>query len=243
MLTCLSSFSQDSLSYVKVTEEKIIYTEKDIKIDSSSIEIRTFEENFKDNYQDSDYIYEQAVKESNWWDRFKQWLADLFKRLFNLSSDSVSGKVVDILIKSLAVILIVFVIYLIVKSIMNGEGQWIFGKSSDKKVIHYEDIEKNIHLVDFEKLIKETLKSGEQRLSIRYYYLWLLKKMSDKNLIEWDIEKTNSDYLYEIKEQTLKSDFEYASYLYNYIWYGEFELDETTFEKAKAAFEKIIKSI
>lgn len=243
MLTCLSSFSQDSLSYVKVTEEKIIYTEKDIKIDSSSIEIRTFEENFKDNYQDSDYIYEQAVKESNWWDRFKQWLADLFKRLFSLSSDSVSGKVVDILIKSLAVILIVFVIYLIVKSIMNGEGQWIFGKSSDKKVIHYEDIEKNIHLVDFEKLIKETLKSGEQRLSIRYYYLWLLKKMSDKNLIEWDIEKTNSDYLYEIKEQTLKSDFEYASYLYNYIWYGEFELDETTFEKAKAAFEKIIKSI
>lgn len=243
LLTCLSSFSQDSLSYVKVTEEKIIYTEKDIKIDSSSIEIRTFEENFKDNYQDSDYIYEQAVKESNWWDRFKQWLADLFKRLFSLSSDSVSGKVVDILIKSLAVILIVFVIYLIVKSIMNGEGQWIFGKSSDKKVIHYEDIEKNIHLVDFEKLIKETLKSGEQRLSIRYYYLWLLKKMSDKNLIEWDIEKTNSDYLYEIKEQTLKSDFEYASYLYNYIWYGEFELDETTFEKAKAAFEKIIKSI
>ena len=243
LLSCLNSFSQDTLAYDEVAEEKIIFTEKDIKIDSSTIETRSFEENFKDNYQDSEYIYEQAVKESNWWDRFKKWLADFFKNLFNLSSDTVSGKVVDILIKSLAVILIVFVIYLIVKSIMNGEGQWIFGKSSDKKVIHYEDIEKNIHLVDFEKLIKETLKSGEQRLSIRYYYLWILKKMSDKNMIEWDIEKTNSDYLYELKEQTFKSDFEYVSYLYNYIWYGEFELDEPTFEKAKSAFEKIIKSI
>ncbi len=238
-----NSFSQDSLTYQEVAEEKIIFTEKDIKIDSSTIKTGTFEENFKDNYQDSEYIYEQAVKESNWWDRFKQWLADFFKNLFNLSSDTVSGKVVDILIKSLAVVLIVFVIYLIVKSIMNGEGQWIFGKSSDKKVIHYEDIEKNIHLVDFEKLIKETLKSGEQRLTIRYYYLWLLKKMADKNIIEWDIEKTNSDYLYEIKDQTFKSNFEYVSYLYNYIWYGEFELDEQTFEKAKTDFEKIIKSI
>ena len=158
LLIFANSFSRDTLTYEEVVEEKIIFTEKDIKIDSSTLETRTFEENFKDNYQDNEYIYEQAVKESNWWDRFKQWLADLLKSLFNLSSDSVSGKVVDILIKSLAVLLIVFVIYLIVKSIMNGEGQWIFGKSSDKKVIHYEDIEKNIHLVDFEILIKETLK-------------------------------------------------------------------------------------
>ncbi|MCB0443074.1 MAG: DUF4129 domain-containing protein [Flavobacterium sp.] len=243
LFTCVNSLSQDTLTYQEVNVEKVIFTEKDIKIDSSTIENRVFEENFKDNYQDNDYIYEQAIKESNWWDRFKQWLADFFKNLFNLSSDTVSGKMVDILIKSLAVILIVFVIYLIVKSIMNGEGQWIFGKSSDKKVIHYEDIEKNLHLVDFEKLIKETLNSGENRLSIRYYYLWLLKKMANQNIIEWDIEKTNSDYLYEIKDLNFKSDFEYVSYLYNYIWYGEFELDETTFEKAKNAFEKIIKSI
>ena len=67
--------------------------------------------------------------------------------------------------------------------------------------------------------------------------------MSDKNLIEWDVEKTNSDYLYEIKNQAQKDDFSYLSYLYNYIWYGEFELDEATFVKAKNAFEKTIKSL
>ena len=126
---------------------------------------------------------------------------------------------------------------------MNGEGQWIFGKSSDKKVINYEEIEKNIHLVDLEKLIKDTLKSGEKRLSIRYYYLWLLKKMAEKSIIEWDVEKTNTDYLYEIENPDFKSKFEYVSYLYNYIWYGEFELDDETFEKAKTAFEKTIQSI
>jgi hypothetical protein len=151
--------------------------------------------------------------------------------------------VVELVLKILAIALILFVIYLIVKSIMNKEGQWIFGKKSDRSVIRYDEIEKNLHLVDFEKLIKDSIKLDEKRLTIRYYYLWLLKKMSEKQVIEWDIEKTNSDYLYEIKNEKLKEQFGYVSYLYNYIWYGEFDIDSSTFEKATATFQKTIQSI
>jgi hypothetical protein len=132
---------------------------------------------------------------------------------------------------------------MIVKAIMNKEGQWIFGKNSDKKMINYDEIEKNIHLVDFEKLIQNSLQSGEKRLTIRFYYLWLLKKMSEKQIIIWDVEKTNSDYLYEIEDQSLKDEFAYLSYLYNYIWYGEFELDDEAFAKAQSTFEKSIKKL
>ena len=240
---CLQVLGQDTLVMETEAFEKIKYTESDIQVDNSLVEQRTFETTFKEKYQDDDFIYEQKVSEANWWERFKEWLADFFRRLFNFSNDTVSMQFVEILIKAVAILLLVFVIYLIVKSIMNGEGQWIFGKSSDKKVINYEEIEKNIHLVDFEKLIKDTLKSGEMRLSIRYYYLWLLKKMAEKSLIEWDVEKTNTDYLYEIKNLEFRTQFEYVSYLYDYIWYGEFELDEVTFQKAKAAFEKTIQSL
>ena len=67
--------------------------------------------------------------------------------------------------------------------------------------------------------------------------------MSEKQLIEWDVEKTNSDYLYEIKSAELKANFEYLSYLYNYIWYGEFNLSAAEFEKAKKAFDTTIQSI
>lgn len=241
--TWLSVLSQDTLVVETTEVDTLIFTEDDIMVDSDTLESRTFDSSFKNKYLEDEFIYEQKVSETNWWERFKEWLSDFFKRLFNFSDDTVSMNFVDSLIKVLAVLLLIFVIYLIVKSIMNGEGQWIFGKSSDKKVINYEEIEKNIHLVDFEKLIKETLKSGEKRLSIRYYYLWLLKKMAEKNIIEWDVEKTNTDYLYEIQNPVFKAKFEYVSYLYNYIWYGEFNLDNETFEKAKAAFEKTIQTI
>jgi hypothetical protein len=240
-LFCSKVGAVDSLAVAK--EEKILFTEKDILIDSTTIKAKSFPQNFKKKYTDEAFIYEFKTPEKNAWDRFKEWLAGILKNLFSFSSNEASLNFVGILLKIIAVLIVVFVIYLIVKALMNKEGQWIFGRNSDKKGMNYNEIEKNLHLVDFEKLIKETLASGENRLCIRYYYLWLLKKMSEKHLIVWDVEKTNSDYLYELQNQSQKEDFAYLSYLYNYIWYGEFELDEATFEKAKNAFETTIKSI
>ena len=243
----LNSFGQDSLSYVSPTIDTtavaVKFTEKDILIDSSSVKAKTFPKDFKEKYTDADFQYEKKIKEKNSWDRFLDWLAYWLSKIFSFSSEGSSVSFVEILLKVLAVGVILFVIYLIVKAIMNGEGRWVFGKSSDKRVINYDEIEKNLHLVDFEKLIKEATKSGENRLLIRYYYLWLLKKLAEKEIIDWDVEKTNSDYIYEIKSEKLRGEFTYLSYLYNYIWYGEFKLEEEMLAKAVKSFEKTIKSL
>ena len=224
-------------------KEKIVFTEKYIAVDSVAIEVKPFAKNFKTKYTEKEFIYEFKTPEKNAWDRFKEWLANFFKNIFSFTDSKSANNFVEILLRTLAIAIVIFVIYLIAKAIMNKEGQWIFGRNSDRKIINYDEIEKNLHLVDFEKLIQKSLESGENRLTIRYYYLWLLKKMSEKQIIEWDVEKTNSDYLYEIKDEAQKEDFAYLSYLYNNIWYGEFELDENTFTKARTAFEKSIKKI
>jgi len=243
LFTCavFNGYAQDSLGTVKKTA--VHFTQKDIKVDSSDIKAVHYSKEFNQKYKSAKFEYEDKQHEKNWWQRFKEWLADLMKRLFSFSNDDASMSFVQILLKTIAVIVILFVIYLIVKLIMNKDGQWVFGRNSDKKILNYDEIEKNLHLVDFEKLIKETITSGENRLAIRYYYLWLLKKMSEKEIIEWDAEKTNTDYLYEIKNEALKNNFSYLSYLYNYIWYGEFEIEQAEFEKAKAVFEKTIKTL
>ena len=233
--------TQDSLAVAK--KEKIVFTEKDVAIDSAFVVLKPFAKNFKKKYTDAAFIYEFKTPEKNAWDRFKEWLANFFATIFSFTDSKSAVNFVNILLKVIAILIVVAVIYMIVKAIMNKEGQWIFGRNSDRKIINHDEIEKNIHLVDFEKLIQKSLESDEKRLSIRYYYLWMLKKMSEKQIIEWDVEKTNSDYLYEIKDEALKEDFAYLSYLYNNIWYGEFELHENTFTKARNAFEKSIKTI
>lgn len=216
---------------------------KNIVVDTSAIEQIYFNENFKDKYNDKPFIYEEKSPVKSLWDRFEEWFIQWLKRNFDVQDSKNATTILGYTVNTIAVILILLVIFLIVKAILNKEGTWIFGSKSDTSLIRYDEIEKNLHLVDFEKLIKDSINSGEHRLSIRYYYLFLLKKMSEKQLIEWDVEKTNSDYIYEIKSPQLKANFEYLSYLYNYIWYGEFELSLQEFEKAKKAFDTTIQSI
>lgn len=222
----------DSLNMAKVTIDK-----------TSTMEARHFDPAFKTKYKDKSFIYEFKTPEKNAWDRFKESVAEFLNDLFGLAGDNISATTVALILKILAALIILFVIYLIVKAIMNKEGKWIFGRNSDKKIIEYSEVEQNIHSVNFEKLIQEAMNRGESRLVIRYYYLWLLKKMADKSIIEWDIEKTNSDYSYEIKNENLKEEFNYLSYLYNYIWYGEFELTEDIFHKTIKSFETTFKSL
>lgn len=243
LLFCNISGAQDSLA----TEEppkiaSIKYTEKDIKIDSDTIEAKTFSKDFKKKYTASDFVYEQKNPEKTTWDKFMEWLASVFRKMFTFSNPQASIEFVALLVKIVAIVVIIFVIFLIVKALINKEGQWIFGKNAEKRNIQYTDAEKNIHLLDFEKLIKESIQAGEKRIAIRYYYLWLLKVMAQNHYIEWDIEKTNSDYLYELQRQDHKEEFTYLSYLYNYIWYGEFEIDENTLLKTENRFKKAIKT-
>ena len=240
LLFCTFISAQDSI--VKPKKISIKYTEKDILIDTSTISPAKFDLNFKKKYNTSEFIYEVKAKEIGAWDRFVEWLGYWLKKLLGLSSN-VSSSGIDITLRIIAGIVIIVVIYLIVKAVLNKEGQWIFGKSTTKRIIHHEDIERNLQNVDFEKLIASTIKSGNQRLAIRYYYLWLLKKMSEKEIIDWNPEKTNSDYLYEIKNAQLKQNFSYASYLYNNIWYGEFEINDDSFTSIKKSFEAILYKI
>jgi hypothetical protein len=242
LLLVISFLAKAADSLVTNQKKPIRFSEKDIKVDDQKVEPIHFDPNYKSKYNSSEFQYEFESTGKSWWDRFVEWLEQLFKDLFGLS-DGVSSTAVDWTVNTIATLIVLFVIYLIVKSILNEEGQWIFGKSTTKKIISSDDIERNLKYIDFEKLIKDTLKSGDNRLVIRYYYLWILKRMSEKSIIEWIPEKTNSDYLYEIKSDTLKKDFGYVSYLYNYIWYGEFDLDDATFSQAIQSLEKTLKSV
>ena len=164
-------------------------------------------------------------------------------RLFNLSSAGQASKVVDIALKIAGVLIFLLVIYFVFKAVINNEGTWVFGKSSDKNIIPVTDIENNLHATDFKQLIAEAEQENNYRLAIRYYYLWLLKGLTNAEIIAYDVEKTNSDYFNEITSKSIEDEFSYTSYLYNYIWYGEFDVNEQQFNKAKTAFTNFLNSI
>lgn len=196
--------------------------------------------NLKEKYTDNDFNYIEKTKiDTSAWDRFWSAVGRFLSNLFDFGNGAKALSGIEIAMKIIAFLVIIFVIYLIVKVIINKEGGWIFGKSS-KKITVSEITEEDIHSMDFSSAITKAKNEKNLRLANRYYYLWLLKSFSDKEIIEWDIEKTNADYLNEISNLELKNEFQFLSYVYEHSWYGEFELSKTDFERTETTFQKLI---
>ena len=198
--------------------------------------------NLKEKYTDNDFNYIEKTKiDTSAWDRFWSAVGQFLRDLFDFGNGAKALSGIEIAMKIIAFLVIIFVIYLIVKVIINKEGGWIFGKSA-KKIKVSEITEEDIHSMDFSSAITKAKNEKNLRLANRYYYLWLLKSFSDKEIIEWDIEKTNADYLNEISNLELKNEFQFLSYVYEHSWYGEFELSKTDFERTETTFQKLIAS-
>lgn len=141
------------------------------------------------------------------------------------------------------IILIAAVIYL-AYILVNEGSSGLFSRRQHQKLEDPEGITaENIERTDIEYLIESAEQNTDYRLAIRYYYLSILKALSLKKLIKIEDDKTNSEYLSEIFNTPHKDQFQYTSYLYDYIWYGEFPLDAEKYNTAKLHFQKLIKQI
>ena len=63
--------------------------------------------------------------------------------------------------------------------------------------------------------------------------------MSEKEYISWEIQKTNEDYINELDKEELKSKFTKITRFYDYIWYGDFQIDQANYLKAETYFSKL----
>jgi len=106
--------------------------------------------------------------------------------------------------------------------------------------IHF--TEETLSVTNFDKLIKKALKNNNYRLATRYEYLKSLQQLSQKEIIKWNYDKTNSEYLNEIKNKTTKDLFKKASYIYDYVWYGEFFINKDHFNQNQLVFNQLNKA-
>lgn len=108
-----------------------------------------------------------------------------------------------------------------------------------KKKIEFSLENENIHELDFNRLIKDALKLEQYATAIRWNYLQLLKTLHAKKIISWDAHKTVIEYVYEIRQPVLKSNFKEVSQQFLYYRYGNFEASQENWETFTALTHKI----
>jgi len=216
-LFSLQSFAVDSI--VKV------------KTDSSKIEVRRLPDAAqKKLLESSAYKYDRVrPAPKGLWDRFTEWLSNKISELFETKEGALSFRIFEWILAIAAVVIIVFLL------LKNDVRRLFYGQSASLS-IDFSEFEEDINKIDFDKLIEESIAKKDFRKAVRLHFLKLLKQLTDNNLIKWQIDKTNKDYSIELSNSKYKVKFNQLSLAYEYIWYGDFQLDETIYKETISQF-------
>jgi hypothetical protein len=141
----------------------------------------------------------------------------------------------------LAVIILAFVIFKVVA----GDAILVNKEVKRRRPVTLAEIETNLQEADVEGFLKQALVDKNYRLAIRLYYLAIIKELSGKGAIEWKKEKTNGDYMRELRSKThpkLK-DFRAVTRIFEYVWYSDMAFDGGQFEEVRINFKDLLASI
>lgn len=232
----LISISFTALSSVVVKDT--IITESRLKTDTGKITIRTFDQQKLAAYRkQSEFIYQElSPLNTSLWDRFWRWVWSWLGHRKGISRQSASSPLIKYTVIAVLVALLVFLAFKI-----TGLDLKIFSRKSKAVDIPYSESPDNIHEINFDDELTKAIAASNYRLAVRLFYLSSLKKLNDKNLIDWQPEKTNQIYISEIADPRKKQQFTLLTTQFEYIWYGEFFIDEQNFTRVKADFDQFNK--
>jgi hypothetical protein len=112
-----------------------------------------------------------------------------------------------------------------------------------KVAVPYSESLEDIHGINFDAEVEKALAQHNYRLAVRLLYLKCLKQLSDKNLIQWEIDKTNTAYLYELKNNEQRQIFGLLTSRFEYVWYGNFPINKQAFSDIDLLFQNFKKQL
>ena len=205
-------------------QEKLVY-------DSSLLQVRSFSDSSLQVYKnDRNFQYErQVIEKPSLWDRFWRWFWNLYDEIMSTKTGQVTIKIIYWILGLGA---IAFFVYKIMR--MNRLSLF----TSSETATAYKIESENIHAIPFDAAINEALQNGNYRLAVRLLYLQSLKTLADKEVINWQSNKTNTDYWREISNPSLQYSFKLITGIFEYGWYGSHAVTKEDFSEMK---EEILK--
>ena len=194
--------------------------------------------------QDKDFNYLEEKQQKTWWQEFKEWINQKYQQFLRwLFGDYDAGSIFGFIIKLVPYMLLIGVICLIIWLFTRmNPGKNILQQPQTAKV-HLDDEEEIIQNADIPSLINTAIENGQYRMAVRYYYLQALKELDLKNFIEFEAQKTNNDYISEITNEQLNRLFRKGTRVYNFIWYGDFQVSKEDFLLAEKGFSELNSTI
>ncbi|KAA8481562.1 DUF4129 domain-containing protein [Arcticibacter tournemirensis] len=205
-----------------------------LRRDEMHLHVREFSKEALNAYRrDKDFNYDEKGGDTSvsWWERFWGWVWEQFRkiRLSAVPGSATFWKGFFIVAFSAVII------FIIVK--LTGMDITLLFKGRPKVVeVPYRESLENIHEISFDEEIENAIGNHDFRLATRLLYLKTLKRLSDSGRIKWELDKTNSAYINELKHPVQKKRFGMLTREFEYVWYGGFPVDLPVFERIRNTF-------
>ncbi|MCD8080094.1 MAG: DUF4129 domain-containing protein [Bacteroides sp.] len=163
------------------------------------------------------------------------WLLDVISAFLRL----IFGKQVSISTTHivLVVCLVLFVV-LLIWYLYRKRDRWIgFFRASS---VPYEVTPDTIYGVDFDADIQQAVSQSNYKEAVRLVYLQTLRNLSDRELIFWELYKTPTEYIYELKEEGLRTLFRQLTNRFLEVRYGNFQATRSTYDQVFALRDRIV---
>mgnify|MGYP006972337186 CR=1 FL=1 len=205
--------------------------------DSSSIQITTIPESVINAYKKNPiYDYEKVIpKEKSFMERVMDWLWERYDQLMRTKYGLLTRNIFFIII-GLSVIL--FIIY----KIFRGDSSPVFEAHKKRKNTFSLETEE-LHQINFDEAIQTALSEGNYSRCIRLLYLKSLKILSEKQLINFQINKTNTTYLRELEKPSIQLPFEALTQYFERAYYGNEFCEKKDFDQMNEKFIKLKEQI
>jgi hypothetical protein len=169
-----------------------------------------------------DYNSQLNMTDYSWFEMVSRWFNRLINSIFSGRVEEQYTTPIMILLFLMALSAVLFFLY--------KKRPELFMRSAKIKPLPYLIEEENIHGIDFKKEIPAALDNGNYRLAIRLLYLHTLRILSDSKRIDWQIHKTPTEYLYEIKNKDLRPLFGKLTNHFLQIRYGNYDASPELYE-------------
>lgn len=195
-----------------------------------AVEVRAFDEQrLAELRADPAYDYDSDLhREPNWWEQFKEWLAEWLRSLTGPAVAAFIGSNLFIILCA-----IVVVVALIILS-RGGLRRVFYGAPRGQGEVTV--AEEDIRGLDLEAMIGDAEAAGDLRRAIRLHYLLVLRKLVDQQVLKWSPEYTDRDYMRQVKDDGLRSRFAHIALVFQWVWYGHAEVDAERYDAIKRPF-------
>jgi hypothetical protein len=217
--------------------------EETIKMDTINITQKKFNvkniEKYKSN-KEFNYTEQTEKPEPTFLEKVLNWLGQQFLQFLEwLFGVKYAKGILATILTALPYIVAGLVLFLLIKFFIKTKIKSAISLTNNKSVINFSEDEKLLQNADLDALTQKAISDNNYRLAVRFLYLKTLKQLTDKKLVVWEQQKTNEDYTNEITIKQLKNAFEIITRLYDFVWYGNFQINKVQFNTINTDFETI----